>query len=143
MGPGVIMVGIDGSESSRRAAAYAVGLARREGARLVGVYVRPPAGAMVSMADSSGTVAATMVASQDAVVSEFRDTLQQERTRLGVDMQIVVRDGDPFTELCHAAREFWADAVIVGRSERLLHRIAGSVAQRLVRCGRWPVTVVP
>ncbi|GAA4606387.1 nucleotide-binding universal stress UspA family protein [Actinoplanes octamycinicus] len=139
----VMVVGIDGSESSRRAAAYAVGLAGREGARLIGVYVRPLPSSMVSMADTSGAAAASVVASQDEVVTEFHDTLRRERTRSGVDMEIVVRQGDPFTELCQAANETWADAVIVGRSESLLHRIAGSVAQRLVRCGRWPVTVVP
>ncbi|WIN00310.1 universal stress protein [Actinoplanes oblitus] len=139
----VFVVGIDGSESSRRAAAYAVGLARRESARLIGIYVRPLPSGIVSLADASGAAASSVVASQDQVVTEFRDTLQRERTRLGVDMEIVVRQGDPFTELCQAARELWADAVIVGRSEGLLHRIAGSVAQRLVRCGHWPVTVVP
>jgi hypothetical protein len=45
----VVVVGLDvaeldraGPQPSRNAAAYAVGLARREAARLVGVWVRPP-----------------------------------------------------------------------------------------------------
>ena len=38
-GPKVILVGLDGSVTSMRAGAYAGGLARRQGARLVCVYV--------------------------------------------------------------------------------------------------------
>jgi nucleotide-binding universal stress UspA family protein len=33
--------------------------------------------------------------------------------------------------------------VVVGSSEQAGHRLVGSVASRLVRAGRWPVTVVP
>lgn len=137
MAPGVIIAGIDGSESSMRAGAYAVGLARRQGARLIGVHVRSNQAAW-SFSDPFGAMIATAYATNDAVEAEFRDTLQ-----LGVDFEMAVRRGDPFTELCRAAAETWADAVIVGRSESTLHRLTGSVAQRLVRCGRWPVTVVP
>jgi nucleotide-binding universal stress UspA family protein len=38
-GPSAIVVGIDGSATSLRASAYAAGLARRQRARLVAVYV--------------------------------------------------------------------------------------------------------
>jgi nucleotide-binding universal stress UspA family protein len=42
-----------------------------------------------------------------------------------------------------AADQLKADAVVVGASERAGHRFVGSVAVRLVKAGRWPVTVVP
>ena len=51
--------------------------------------------------------------------------------------------GDPWTELNRAATETKADAVVVGASEHAGHRIVGSLAMRLVRAGKWPVTVVP
>ena len=41
-GPKVILVGLDDSVTSMRAGAYAAGLARRQGARLVCVYVERP-----------------------------------------------------------------------------------------------------
>ena len=68
-GPKVIVAGIDGSESSMRAAAYAAGLARRQNAMLALVYVQPvmPAGAALGapVADVTGEVA-------EGLVSEIR-----------------------------------------------------------------------
>ena len=51
--------------------------------------------------------------------------------------------GDPWTELTRVADELRVDAVVVGASESAGHRIIGSLAGRLVRAGRWPVSVVP
>lgn len=55
----------------------------------------------------------------------------------------LVRQGDPAGELMRVAEEYAADAVVVGASEAPGHRVMGSAAVRLVRAGRWPVTVVP
>jgi nucleotide-binding universal stress UspA family protein len=41
------------------------------------------------------------------------------------------------------ATEIRADAIVVGASTWAGHRFAGSLAVRLVKAGRWPVTVVP
>jgi nucleotide-binding universal stress UspA family protein len=51
--------------------------------------------------------------------------------------------GDPFTELRRVADEIRADAVVVGASAHAGHRLVGSLAVRLVKAARWPVTVVP
>jgi hypothetical protein len=53
-GPGAIVVGIDRSTPSLRAAASAAGLARRQRTRLVAVYVRTQPTALLSLADHSG-----------------------------------------------------------------------------------------
>jgi hypothetical protein len=42
-GPSVILVGVDDSTTSIRAGWYAAGLARRQGARIVAVFVLPMA----------------------------------------------------------------------------------------------------
>lgn len=51
--------------------------------------------------------------------------------------------GDPFRQLCAVAADVRADAIVAGASEHLARRLAGSLAVRLVRAGKWPVTVVP
>jgi nucleotide-binding universal stress UspA family protein len=58
-GPSLIMVGVDGSRTSLRAAAYAAGLARRQRSRLLAVYVgRVPASAAAASAPANGPHAA-------------------------------------------------------------------------------------
>lgn len=142
-GPGAILVGVDGSNSSLRAAAYAVGLARRQRCTLVVVYVRESVPFLLPTADTSGTATATVVEAHDAVEQQLRDALEHNAAPLGVDMRLVVRIGEPYAELINVAEEIRADAVIVGRSTKFVHRVAGSVPVKLIRCRRWPVTVVP
>ena len=141
-GPGTILVGIDGSTSSLRAAAYAVGLARRQRSTLVALYVRTHPSALLPLADTGGAVA-TVIDTQDAVERELRTMFVERLAELDIDARLVVRTGEPYSEIVDAAQELRADAVIVGRSTQALHRIAGSLSSKLVRCGRWPVTVVP
>jgi len=141
-GPRAIVVGVDGSISSMRAAAYAAGMARRQRCRLVAVFVRSLPAVLLPMADPGGA-AATVAQAHDAVEQQLRDVIAERSPVLDLDVDLVVRTGEPFTELIEVAQQVRADAVIVGRSTKMLHRIAGSLAVKLVRAGRWPVTVVP
>lgn len=139
-GPKVIVAGIDGSESSMRAAAYAAGLARRQNALLALVYVQPvlSAGAALGapVADATGEVA-------EELVNEIRTATEHLKDIWNVRWEFHTFHGDPYNGLVTAADELKADAVIVGASESAGHRFIGSVAVRLVKAGRWPVTVVP
>jgi nucleotide-binding universal stress UspA family protein len=139
-GPRVILVGVDGSPTSLRAAAYAAGLARRQRSRLVAVFVAEPAPPMAGWVAGAGAVARDAAAEIDA---ELRRELAPAAERLGMQIEYRRVDGDPVTELSRIADELPADALLVGGSEQAGHRVIGSVAVRLVRQGRWPVTVVP
>ncbi|GAA2644899.1 universal stress protein [Paractinoplanes durhamensis] len=141
-GPGAILVGVDGSTSSMRAIAYAMGLARRQRCKLVAVYVRSLPPLLLPLADAGGGAVTTLIETHDDVEKELRAVIEAGLT-LDVDARLVVRHGEPYAELLAVAREIQADAVIVGRSAQALHRIAGSLSGKLTRCGRWPVTVVP
>ncbi|GHJ42126.1 universal stress protein [Streptomyces sp. TS71-3] len=139
-GPKVIVVGVDGSESSLRAAAYAGGLARRQHALLAVVYIQPvmAAGAAlgVPVADATDEIAETLA-------REIRLAAERVKDIFEVRWEFHTFRGDPYNGLVTAADELKADAVVVGASEQAGHRFVGSVAIRLVKAGRWPVTVVP
>jgi nucleotide-binding universal stress UspA family protein len=138
-GPDVLLVGVDGSDTSLRAGAYAAGMARRQQARLVILYVRP-----FSAVSGIGAGAVTsMQEAYDAVAAELRQNAEEQGPRLGIDVEFVERDGNPYTEIVRLAGEIQADAVIVGASTKAGHRFVGSLAVHLVRASRWPVTVVP
>jgi len=126
-----------------RAGAYAAGLARRQRARLVAVYVGP----VVSMAAAMPGAGAALAVSQSEVFSETADDLRRQveegAKELGISITFVATRGDPFSELCRVAKEIRADAMVVGASAKAGHRLVGSLAVRLVRAGKWPVTVVP
>jgi nucleotide-binding universal stress UspA family protein len=138
-GPSLILVGVDGSRTSLRAAAYAAGLARRQRCRLLAVYVhRVPASAGAAPGG-----AAVMSETFDQVATELEQLMVSRTAEIGITGEFRSVRGDPMAELARIAEETRADAVVVGASEHLGHRLVGSLATRLVRAGKWPVTVVP
>ncbi|MGC5036370.1 MULTISPECIES: universal stress protein [unclassified Streptomyces] len=139
-GPKVIVAGVDGSDSSWRAAAYAAGLARRQRALLAVVYVQPVLAAGAAL---GAPVAGTTDEIAEDLVAQIRDAARQLKGIFEVRWEFHTFRGDPYGGLVKAADELKADAVVVGASEQAGHRIVGSVAVRLVKAGRWPVTVVP
>lgn len=135
----VIVVGFDGSPTSLHAGAYAAGLARRLSARLVVVHVQATPAVSLLAPTHPWPVEETLTALTD----DLRRQVQEGAAYAGVEVEFIATRGDPYTELCRTAGAVNADAVVVGASTRTGHRIAGSLAVRLVRAGRWPVTVVP
>jgi nucleotide-binding universal stress UspA family protein len=138
-GPRALLVAVDGSVTSLRAAAYAAGQARRQGCRLIVVYVQTVGGL-------SGMSAMAVQAAREGgeeTAEELRALVRRQAAERGIEAEFVTRSGDPLTEIAALADAERADGVLVGASERLGHRLVGSLAVRLVRAGRWPVTVVP
>lgn len=140
-GPTSILVGVDGSVTSARAAWYAAGLARRQSARLTAVYVAPLAAGLAI----SGYAGLEVVwrQAEEQTAAEMRRRTEEFSRELGVPITFIAARGDPFTELSRIAGELHADAVVVGASAHASHRLIGSLAVRLVKAARWPVTVVP
>lgn len=138
-----VVVGVDGSDSSWHAAAYAVGLARRQEALLAVVHVLPVhasaqlggVGWMLTATDSSEAerlrrrVAAALVC-----MTEARSLRWEFHT---------VPGGNVVAGLTRVADALRADTVVLGASHKLRHRIFGSAGVRMIRAGRWPVVVVP
>jgi nucleotide-binding universal stress UspA family protein len=139
-GPLVIVAGIDGSDTSMRAAAYAWGLGRRQGAKVVFGYIRP----MSIGAPAVG--AALSQLGQDIaqdLEQQIRDGVGRMPEGYGARWEFHTGEGDAYHGLVELADRLRADAVVIGASQKAGHRFLGSVAIRLVKAGRWPVTVVP
>ena len=139
-GPKSILVAVDGSETSMRAAAYAAGLARRQRSELIVVYVHTAAGGMAAMRPES---LVGMAQTDAETVEQLRQAITANAERVGVSVRLVERHGDPLTEIGKLADELRVDAVIVGASTRVNHRFVGALGVHLVRLAHWPVTVVP
>jgi nucleotide-binding universal stress UspA family protein len=100
-GPSVIVVGVDDSDTARRAAWYTVGLARRQGSRVVAVYVAP---IPVTAAGPGG--AAVVVAERQAneeIAAEVRSRSEEIGREFGVTITFVAAGGDPYHELTRIA----------------------------------------
>lgn len=138
-GPRRILVCADGSDTSLRAGAYAAGLARRQGSELVVAYVASPSALLAMAPDVAGAAQSTL----DQVAREIQATVEQGAKWLGIEAKFFALRGDPFDEICRFADKHKVDAVVVGASAQAGHRFVGSFAVRLVKAGRWPVTVVP
>lgn len=138
-GPTRILVGVDGSDTSLRAAAYAAGLARRQGAKLIVLYAKPTPTAAIN---APGT-AAVVSQNHDQIAADLREQIEANAPRVGIDAELVVRDGSPYTALLRLAEERKVDAIVIGASMQAGHKLVGSLASKLVRRATWPVTVVP
>jgi nucleotide-binding universal stress UspA family protein len=137
-GPSTILVGVDGSDTSLRAAAYAAGLVRRQNARLVVLFVRT-----VGIAATNPAAYMGMREVHDMTSADLRSEAETGASRLGIAIEFVEREGNPFKAMVKLADELKVDALVVGASTQAGHRLIGSLAVHLVKLARWPVTVVP
>ena len=130
---------MDGSPTSLRAGAYAAGLARRQRSELVVAYVAGNSPLAAMTPELSGAMNQAL----DQLTERLRADVSSGAAYVGIEASFVAGRGDPYTEICRIAEQERVDAVIVGASAQSGHRFVGSLAVRLVRAGRWPVTVVP
>lgn len=142
--PTAIVAGVDGSETSTRAATIATEIARSTGAKLLLVtVVRPPEGWW-----GIGGAPPTPEALSNALVEGQQQVLRETEEQLpldGVDYETVAELGDPTSRLIAVAEERDAGLVIIGkRGAGLAERVMlGSVADRLCHHSPVPVIVVP
>jgi nucleotide-binding universal stress UspA family protein len=139
-----IVVGIDGSDGSKRAAEHGVAIARHWGAKLKLVtVVRTPEGwwGIGGAPPSPESLSTALVEGQQQILREFESDLDLE----GIYYETVEELGDPVSRLLAVAETSQADMLVIGRrgaglAERV---ILGSTADRLTHLAPCPVLVVP
>lgn len=137
-----ILVGVDGSKESSKAAAQAVELAQAMGSQLL----------IASIADVPIALAAPELvrraaewqeeASKQAVA--IAKEVANRLLRPGLTIETIVESGSPAETLAELARAGDVDLVVVGHRGRnaLSRALMGSVADRLVQICTKPVLVV-
>jgi nucleotide-binding universal stress UspA family protein len=133
----VIVVGLDGSPASWDAFSWATGEAARANGRLIAVY----ATSLVGLFGVPSDCAAAEQALQE-VARQLANEAAQWASDAGVPLSFVCEPGDVIRALTSVARSAGADLVVVGRSAKMLHHLAGSASRRLVSRRDAPVTVV-
>jgi nucleotide-binding universal stress UspA family protein len=142
----LIVVGIDGSDSSWDAFCWACGETIRLGGRTVAVFVGPISGAASATASASLTGAVVPYGAIQQSVTDQAEKLSEQvgayRHDHDVDVAFVHTRGDAAKELLRIANSDHADLLVVGRSTKARHRIAGSLGRRIIRRRGAPIVVV-
>jgi nucleotide-binding universal stress UspA family protein len=139
-----MLVGVDGSESSRRAANFAAMQAKAGGARLLVAYViewSPYSFNTPEENEQRHKRREEEIARADAHL----DPLLGELRAAGLQVESLVRHGHAADVLSGLAGEYGAGQVFVGRRghSKIAAMLFGSVAGSLVQVSPVPVTVVP
>lgn len=142
--PVQIVVGVDGSEQSVRAARVAAGLAHLKGCKLhIVTVVRPPEGwwGVVGSPPPADALSASMERAQRSILDATVAALDLEE----IDVVVTEEIGDPATSLSQYCEDVGAGLLIVGRRgagmvERL---VLGSVADRLAHHAPCALMIVP
>lgn len=142
-GPRLVVVGVDGSDVSFRAAAYAMGMARRHGSELIAVQVESEVPATAYLATAAPEFLPAIYASQEDIQQKLADQITADCRTWSVRCSLIHRHGDPADQLADVADRAHADMVVVGASTSIAHRLSGSLPRRLSRRRRWVLTIVP
>jgi nucleotide-binding universal stress UspA family protein len=143
-----VVVGVDDSETSWDAFWWACGEVRRLNGHLLAVFVSPiplaDAGATAACATFAGVVVPHVIADRkgDEHASRLRHRIEQAAAEAGVDVTFMHASGDATNELLRIAQEEHADVIVIGRSTKARHHVAGSLGRRLIGKRDVPVVVV-
>jgi nucleotide-binding universal stress UspA family protein len=135
---GTIVLAVDGSRQSDRAADYAGRLAKESGGRIVAVHVKEI---------MAGRAAGSVHVDEDEILDKVRGRIKQMNDD-GIKAELQVTStmtGGPAHVIANAAAKESADVIITGTRGHtaVAGVLLGSVAQRLLHLAVCPVLVVP
>ncbi len=141
----VLMVGVDGSDCSRRAVEYALAHAKPAKAKVLVTHVIEWSRYSFSTAAENEQRHKRREEEIERANKEIVDPVVSYLKEQGVNAAGLVRHGHVSDTIRALAKEHQVSAIIVGRqgSAGLKSYVFGSVGARLVQVAECPVTVVP
>ncbi|MDQ2755910.1 MAG: universal stress protein [Actinomycetota bacterium] len=140
-----VIVGVDASDASRRATEFAATRAAQLGLSLVLVHVIPWSPYSFSTPGENERRGARKKEEIEAASTQVIAPLLELLAERDVEVETVVRHGDPVDLLVYLVGDLSALQVVVGRTgdSRVRQAIFGSIPGHLVQVSPVPVTVVP
>ncbi len=140
-----ILVGVDRSEQSRRAVAFAAERARQLGGSVLVVHVIPWSPFSFNTPEDNehrSTRRAEEIAAATEQIVEPLGALAREE---GVDVETLIQHGDPVDTLIEIAKRRSSGHIVLGRTgdSRVKRVLFGSTPSHVVQLATVPVTVVP
>lgn len=137
-----ILLAVDGSEASERAAKYVVKIAKQ--------LAKPPGLALIHvdvplLRDVTRKLGPVAVAEYHAGNGEYAlGKAKRMLSRAKLEFEVMMVVGDPATEIAKAAKDLPADTVVMGSRglTRLKSLLLGSVAMKVMARSALPVTLV-
>jgi nucleotide-binding universal stress UspA family protein len=136
----VIVVGVDGSPTSWDAFTWAAGEATRTHGRLIAVYVAPTVEPGAEFGAPIDFGAAELA--RDEIVAALKTEVEDRARSFDIQVAFAREIGDPATALTRFSKSVEADLIVVGKSTKMFHRLAGSLGRRLVSRHDCPAIVV-
>lgn len=137
----LLMVGVDGSDGSRRALEWATGLSNATGARVLAVHVLTYSRELIH-----DVMPETMRTWRRELEDDVRTRWVEPLLAAGVEHRALVVEGEsPAAALLDLADNEHADVLIVGAKGHggFADRVLGGVSYRVTHRARQPVVVVP
>jgi nucleotide-binding universal stress UspA family protein len=137
-----ILIAVDGSDCSKKAAKRGIELAKQLSASII----------ILSVIDMTNAISSTSVngAIDDEMIKAFQDEAQRAITEVvgktpHANITTLTIEGIPQYEIRNVARSKKADMIIMGTHGRtgIKHLLMGSVAEYVIRHSAIPVLVMP
>lgn len=140
-----MLVGVDGSDSGRRAVDFAMARAKASAARVVVAYVIEWSPYTFNTPEENEARHKRREEEVERAQTQVLDPLVATLRDSGVAVDSVVRHGHPAEVMCGLANELGATQIFIGRrgTSKVAALLFGSVAGSLVQIAPVPVTVVP
>lgn len=140
-----ILVGIDGTDESRRAVKYAITHAKPSNAKLVLAYIIEWSPYAFQTAEENEERHMRREEEIQTVHERVLDPMLESLVSEGLEIEGVVRHGQVADALLYIAKKQGAGLIIVGRigQKNIKTVIFGSVVSNLIQRSHIPVTIVP